>query len=262
MLGFAVALVAPGVSRAQTGTYNADTPADPATESRLKDLAQELRCLVCQNQTIADSSADLAVDLRREVRAQILAGKSDTEIKSFLVARYGDFVLYKPPVQGNTALLWFGPFTLLMLGGVVWWFFIRRRRAAIAVADTVSPEDENRARALLDELPPKESLPMYGLIGKIRSVPGQRDVLASILIAGTTAMPGCLSYVVAADSADPDALWVTEVWESSDAHRASLSLPAVQQAIGKGKPLIASFGERFETRPIGGCGLVAAAKSA
>jgi quinol monooxygenase YgiN len=79
--------------------------------------------------------------------------------------------------------------------------------------------------------------------------------LASILIEGTTAMPGCLSYVVAADARDPDALWVTEVWDSAESHRASLSLPAVQQAIARGKPLIAAFADRFETTPIGGFGL-------
>ena len=96
---------------------------------------------------------------------------------------------------------------------------------------------------------------MYGLIGKMRSVPGQRDALASILIQGTSAMPGCLSYIVAIDGSEPDALWVTEVWDSSASHRASLSLPAVQQAITKAKPLIAGFGERIETKPIGGYGL-------
>ena len=96
---------------------------------------------------------------------------------------------------------------------------------------------------------------MYGLIGKIRSVAGQRDALASILIEGTSAMPGCLSYVVAIDGSEPESLWVTEVWDSSASHRASLSLPAVQQAIAKAKPIIAGFGERFETRPIGGYGL-------
>lgn len=96
---------------------------------------------------------------------------------------------------------------------------------------------------------------MYGLIGKMRSVPGQRDALASILIQGTSAMSGCLSYIVAIDGSEPDALWVTEVWDSSASHRASLSLPAVQQAITKAKPLIAGFGERFETKPIGGYGL-------
>jgi len=96
---------------------------------------------------------------------------------------------------------------------------------------------------------------MYGLIGKLRTVPGKRDELAPILLAGTTAMPGCLSYIVAADPTDQDALWVTEVWDSKESHRASLALPAVQQAITKGKPLIAGFGERFETAPVGGFGI-------
>src|SRR5262245_37112706 len=96
---------------------------------------------------------------------------------------------------------------------------------------------------------------MYGLIGKIRSIPGQRDALASILIQGIAAMPGCLSYVVALDGSEGDAVWVTEVWESSESHRASLSLPSVQQAIAKAKPLIVGFGERIQTEPIGGYGL-------
>jgi len=98
---------------------------------------------------------------------------------------------------------------------------------------------------------------MYGLIAKIRVVTGQRDMLAAILIQGTSAMPGCLSYVVAADVGDRDALWATEVWDSSASHRASLSLPAVQQAIANGKPLIAGFAERFETEPLGGVGVTA-----
>ena len=96
---------------------------------------------------------------------------------------------------------------------------------------------------------------MYGLIGKIRCVAGQRDALAAVLLEGTRAMPGCLSYVVANDANDADALWVTEVWDSRESHRASLALPSVQEAIAKGKPLIAGFGERFETTPIGGAGL-------
>ena len=133
---------------AQTGTYNPDTPADPATEQRLRTLAQELRCLVCQNQTIADSNADLAVDLRREVRSQILQGKRDAEIKDYLVARYGDFVLYKPPVQANTALLWFGPLVLLVVGAGVWLIMIRKRAKTVA-ANTVSAEDEQKAKSLL-----------------------------------------------------------------------------------------------------------------
>ena len=96
---------------------------------------------------------------------------------------------------------------------------------------------------------------MYGLIGKILCVPGGRDALAANLLEGTRTMPGCLSYVVAQDVKDPDALWVTEVWDSPESHRASLALPGVQQAIAKGKPLIAGFGERFETAPMGGVGL-------
>ncbi len=96
---------------------------------------------------------------------------------------------------------------------------------------------------------------MYGIIGKINAVPGQRDALASILIRGVSGMPGCLSYIVARDPASADSIWITEVWESQEAHRASLSLPSVQQAIAEGRPLIAGFGERHETEPLGGYGL-------
>jgi quinol monooxygenase YgiN len=99
---------------------------------------------------------------------------------------------------------------------------------------------------------------MFGLIAKIKTARGQRDALVAILVEGTAAMPGCLSYVVANDVADSDAIWVTEVWASRESHRASLSLPAVQQAIAKGRSLIAGFGERFETEPVGGQGLPAA----
>lgn len=95
---------------------------------------------------------------------------------------------------------------------------------------------------------------MYGLIGKIETTPGGRDELAAIL-AGMGSMPGCLSYVVAADPDDGDGLWVTEVWESRDAHTASLELPAVQAAVAKGGPLIAGFEHRVETEPLGGIGL-------
>ena len=96
---------------------------------------------------------------------------------------------------------------------------------------------------------------MYGLIGKMTATPGQRDALAAILLGGTGAMPGCLSYVVAGDPAEPDALWITEVWKDAESHGASLSLPAVQAAIAKGRPLIAGFSNRTETAPIGGYGL-------
>jgi|SRR5215813_3117129 len=96
---------------------------------------------------------------------------------------------------------------------------------------------------------------MYGLIGKIKTVSGQREALINILLNGVSGMPGCLSYIVARDLTDQDAIWVTEVWESQESHRASLTLPSVQQAIAQGKPLIAGFGERFETAPVGGHGL-------
>jgi len=96
---------------------------------------------------------------------------------------------------------------------------------------------------------------MYGLIGMIKAQAGKRDELAAILLAGTREMPGCLSYLVANDPQDRDALWVTEVWVNADMHKASLKLPPVQDAIAKGRPLIAGFYQRFETEPIGGVGL-------
>lgn len=96
---------------------------------------------------------------------------------------------------------------------------------------------------------------MYGLIGKMLAQPGHRDQLIELLLAGTSDMPGCLSYVVAADVTNPNAIWITEVWDSPASHGASLQLPAVQTAIAKARPLIAGFGERFETQPAGGVGL-------
>ena len=97
--------------------------------------------------------------------------------------------------------------------------------------------------------------PMYGLIGQLKAVPGKRAELAAILLEGTSAMPGCLSYIIAEDTADADALWITEVWDSKQSHDDSLKLAAVQAAIGKGRPLIAGFGSRTETAPLGGFGL-------
>jgi quinol monooxygenase YgiN len=96
---------------------------------------------------------------------------------------------------------------------------------------------------------------MYGLIGKMLIAPGQRDTVTSILLEGIRDMPGCHSYVVANDPGNADAIWVTEVWDSAESHRASLALPSVQQAIAQARPLIAGFGERFETQPVGGHGL-------
>jgi enamine deaminase RidA (YjgF/YER057c/UK114 family) len=98
---------------------------------------------------------------------------------------------------------------------------------------------------------------MYGLIGKMVATPGNRDALAGIILGGTGTMPGCLSYVVAKDPREPDALWITEVWESAEHHKASLQLPDVRDAIGKARPLIASFGDGVQSEPIGGVGLAA-----
>ena len=100
----------------------------------------------------------------------------------------------------------------------------------------------------------REAKPMYGLIGQMKAAPGQRDALVAILSEITDGMPGCLSYIVAKDSADADALWITEVWTGKEAHAASLKLPAVQAAIAKTRPIIAGFGHRFETTPVGGVG--------
>ena len=109
-------------------TQSSPPPLDAAGQARLRALSEELRCLVCQNQTLADSHADLAIDLRNQVQELIAAGKTNAEIKQYLVERYGDFVLYKPPVQGNTVLLWGGPFALLATGALVWSVIQRRSR--------------------------------------------------------------------------------------------------------------------------------------
>jgi quinol monooxygenase YgiN len=96
---------------------------------------------------------------------------------------------------------------------------------------------------------------MYGLIGKMTAAPGKRDELVSILLEGAAGMPGCLSYIVAKDASDANAIWITEAWESKASHEASLSLPSVKEAIAKGRPLIAGFSDRVVTTPIGGAGL-------
>lgn len=115
---------------------------DPAVEARLKQLASELRCLVCQNQTLADSNAPLAEDLRREVREMIAKNMSDREIIEFLVSRYGDFVLYRPPFKTTTVLLWAGPFVLVVGGGVALAVTLRRRQHMIC--DAMMTEEERR----------------------------------------------------------------------------------------------------------------------
>ena len=118
---------------------------------RLKILETELRCLVCQNQTLADSPAGLADDLRREVRSLAEAGKSNAEIKTFLQQRYGDFILYKPPMKATTVLLWAGPFMLLVLGGIAFALIVRRRAGTGALqAIESSASERDKARKLLE----------------------------------------------------------------------------------------------------------------
>jgi cytochrome c-type biogenesis protein CcmH len=113
--------------------------ANPALEARMVTIASELRCLVCQNQTIADSNAELAVDLRGQVREMLQAGKTDQEITDYMTARYGDFVLYRPPFKATTALLWFGPAAMVLIGlGSL--FVVLRRRSRMA-ADQFEPEE-------------------------------------------------------------------------------------------------------------------------
>jgi cytochrome c-type biogenesis protein CcmH len=121
---------------------------DPAVEQRLHKLSQELRCLVCQNETLADSRADLAEDLRREIREQIRAGKSDKEIIEFLTARYGQFILYRPRVTPTTYLLWFGPFVLLLGGLFLLFNYIKQRRDSVP-EEPLSADERRRAEELL-----------------------------------------------------------------------------------------------------------------
>ena len=114
--------------------------ADPALEARMTRITAELRCLVCQNQTIADSNASLAVDLRREARALIKQGKTDAEVVDYMTARYGDFVLYRPPMRATTLLLWFGP-ALMLAGGAAVLVIVLRRRSRMA-AEAFDADDE------------------------------------------------------------------------------------------------------------------------
>jgi cytochrome c-type biogenesis protein CcmH len=122
---------------------------DPVLEARAMKLAAELRCLVCQNQSLAESHADLAIDLKNQVREQLRAGRSDAEIRDYMVQRYGDFVLYSPPLKATTALLWAGPFVLLLAGAVGLVAYLRRRRQLVA-QPALSAEEQARARSLLE----------------------------------------------------------------------------------------------------------------
>lgn len=128
---------------------------DPVLEERVMNLSRELRCLVCQNETLADSRADLAEDLRGEIREQMKAGKSDKEIVAFLTARYGKFILYRPPVDATTYLLWFGPFVVLLAGLLGLFRYVKQRRESIGESP-LTADDRSRAEALLNAKPGKE----------------------------------------------------------------------------------------------------------
>ena len=148
-----VLLLALSLSGALFAKDAAPLAEDEAVEQRLNVIAEELRCLVCQNESLAGSRADLAQDLRREVRKLIKEGKTDAEVMEFMVSRYGDFVRYRPPVKPTTWLLWGGPFLLLFIGVAALIVYLRRRAGAIAQAgsDHLSTEEQKRAAALLAE---------------------------------------------------------------------------------------------------------------
>ena len=124
------ALAMPTVARAQPGTISAiETFSDPAMEARARNLQRQLRCLVCQGESVDDSNSDFSADVRHLVRQQMAAGKSDSQIQDFLVARYGDFILMKPPLQPDTWLLWLAPFLVLGAGGAVAWMVVKKAAA-------------------------------------------------------------------------------------------------------------------------------------
>ena len=136
---------APAANAAKEALPNAE---DPEIEQRMVRLAEDLRCLVCQNESLAGSKAELAEDLRREIRAQMKAGKDDKEVIAYLTERYGDFVLYRPPFKPVTWLLWLGPVLFLGIGGGAWFMTLRRRRA---VQDAPVDEKKRAAAAQLLE---------------------------------------------------------------------------------------------------------------
>ena len=157
----AIALAFPALAWAQAAEV---AKPDPLVEARLKGLAEELRCLVCQNQTIADSNAPLALDLRNQIRTQVAAGRSDDEIRAYMVERYGDFVLYRPPFKAITAVLWLGPLLLIGIGAAAFFVIVRKRRASPAEPLTETRRAE--IQTLLEEAP----VPRGGDAGKPRAV--------------------------------------------------------------------------------------------
>jgi len=145
-LGFCLLIVVSGAVGAKEAQPLA---ADPQLEARVNDIAKELRCLVCQNQTIADSHADLAIDLKNQVRDMVKSGKTQSEIVDYMVQRYGDFVRYRPPMEPKTFLLWTGPF-LLMAAGIVLLIVNLRKRKKIITDAPLSDDESDRLQSLLN----------------------------------------------------------------------------------------------------------------
>lgn len=146
MLGMLLAWLMSTVAIAREATPSA---ADPALEARVMALAEELRCLVCQNETIAGSNAELAVDLRNQIRVQLTQGRSRDDILNYMTTRYGEFVLYKPPLRAGTVLLWLGPFVLLLLGAVMLWRQLRQQAAGLG-SPSSTPSESRPTAALTD----------------------------------------------------------------------------------------------------------------
>ena len=143
-------IAADGAPAAQASKEAQATELDPGEHRRVQGIASQLRCLVCQNQSIADSDADLAVDLRKQVIEQINAGRSDKEINDYMVERYGDFVLYNPPFKASTVILWLGPVVLFLAAAVAFYINLRRRKSsAQAGGRALTPDEKRRAEALL-----------------------------------------------------------------------------------------------------------------
>ncbi len=123
---------------------------DPVLEKRVMALAHELRCLVCQNQSLGDSHSDFAIDLRTEMREQMKQGKNDDQVVDFMVERYGDFIRFRPPVKSTTFLLWFGPFILLVIGAAVLFISLKKRKRSVKTTP-LNDEERKRAEALLGD---------------------------------------------------------------------------------------------------------------
>jgi len=148
--GTAFLLVALLISFSSNAKQATPMAKDPVLEEKVKAVSAELRCLVCQNQTIADSSAALAVDLKNQVREMLSSGKTEAEVIDYMVERYGDFVRYRPPIKPTTVLLWFGPLLFLIIGGSFLFVNLARRRKRVTSVPSLSDAEIKQVNELLD----------------------------------------------------------------------------------------------------------------